>query len=108
MAIDVSTIHISFCDKIALTYIRIRKQIRIIDIDSHKHYKVLVKKSLIENILTENERPRPTEYYRVHSLGYEYINYRSEHRFDSVLCPIIVTILTNIVINVLQWLSQQL
>ena len=108
MAIDVSTIHISFCDKIALTHIRIRKRVRIIDIDSHKHYKVLVKKSLIENILTKNGRPRHTQYYRVHSIGYEYINYHSEHRFDSVLCPIIVTILTNIVINVLQWLSQQL
>ena len=108
MAIDVSTIHLSFCDKIALTYIRIRKRVRIIDIDLHKHYKVLAKKSLIENIPTENGRPRPTEYYRVHNIGYEYINYRSEHRFDSVLCHIIVTILTNAVINVLQWLSQQL
>lgn len=108
MAIDVSTIHISFCDKIALTYIRLRKRIHIADMSSHKHYRNLYQRSLIKSISTEEGLPRPTGFYELHEIGTDYINYRSEHRFDSVLCPVIVSILTNIGINVLRWLLQQL
>ena len=108
MAINVSAIHLSFCDKIALNYIRLVKRIHIADMDSHKHYCNLYRKSLIKSISTEEGRPRPTEFYEISEIGIDYINYRSEHRFDSVLCPIIVSILTNIGINALQWLLQRL
>lgn len=108
MAIDVSTIHLSFCDKIALTYIKLRKRVHIADMDSYKHYRNLYRKSLIKSISTEEGLPRPTGFYEISDIGKDYINYRSEHRFDSVLFPIIVSILTNIAIRVLQWLLQRL
>lgn len=108
MAIDVSTIHLSFGDKISLAYIRLRKKVRIVDINSHKHFRNLHRKSLIGSISSEEGLPRPTGFYELSDIGKDYINYRREHRFDSVLCPIIVSILTNIAIRVLQWLLQRL
>lgn len=101
MAIDVSTIHLSFCDKIALTYIRIRKRVRIIDIDSHKHYRVLSKKFLIRNIPTEEGRPRPTEFYELHEIGRDYINYRSERRIDKAIMPIVTAVITALLTELL-------
>ncbi len=101
MAIDVSTIHLSFCDKIALTYIRLRKRVRIADIDSHKHYRNLYQKSLIANIPAEKGRPRPTEFYELHSIGKDYINYRSEHRIDVAFIPVAVSVVSSIISTII-------
>lgn len=101
MAIDVSTIHLSFCDKIALTYIRFRKRIRIADIDSHKHYRNLCQKSLIKSIPTEEGRPRPTGFYELHEIGMDYINYRAEHRIDKAIMPIVTAVITALLTELL-------
>ena len=103
---DVSTIHLSFADKAALSYVKIRGKVKVDDIETHPHYLNLENKGLIHQILIENgtRRPTHTHKYEISKIGWDYIYFRHENRFDSVFTPIIVTILTTIVMNLLKLL----
>lgn len=97
---DVSTIYLSNSDKIALCYVRIMRKVKIKDIESHPHFSSIEKKALIRRIFIENgtRRPTSTDKFEISDIGRDYINFRREHRFDFVMTPIIVSILTNIAI----------
>lgn len=98
---DMSTLYLSLQEKIALKYIKFHSKLHINDIENHKHYNSLYKKHLIINIPTINGRPRPTDFYKISDFGKDYINYKNECRFEQLFVPVIVTILTNIAIDVL-------
>lgn len=92
-------IHLSFLDVLLL------KTSKIIKIRNRKR---LSKYGLILPIYKTDSLSEKPKWYKISDKGIDYLLYRKDRIFDKIFTPVVVTILTNLVINGIEWLLQQI
>lgn len=92
-------IHLSLIDVFLL------KTSKIIKIRNRKR---LSKHGLILPVYKTDSLSEKPKWYKISDKGIDYLLYRKDHFIDSLFTPITVSILTNLVLDGIEWLLQQI
>lgn len=92
-------IHLSLLDVFLL---KTSKLIKI------KNRKRLSKHGLILPIYKTDSPSEVPKWYKISERGIDYLLYRKDHFMDSLFTPITVSILTNLVLDGIKWLLEQI